>query len=139
MADFLASTTQIPIAELYPLLSAPATRSIRAIVTLIWPYSSSNSSFTVLLAEPDFRLRRSRGQVRVRFLGFSAKTVFETGIGSGDEIILSLEGVEWAEDKSANQTPGRGIEWELKFTERLLLQVRAIRCRYSIHFRRLMA
>jgi hypothetical protein len=124
MADVLAGAVSIPIAELSPLLSTPTKKTIRAIVTLIWPYSSSNSSLTVLLAEPDFRLRRSRGQVRVQFLGSSAKTVFETRIGSGDEVVLSLQGSEWVENKSANQTPGRGIEWDLKFTERLLLQVR---------------
>jgi hypothetical protein len=124
MADVLAGAVSIPIAELSPLLSTPAKKTIRAIVTLIWPYSSSNSSLTVLLAEPDFRLRRSRGQVRVQFLGSTAKTVFETRIGSGDEVVLSLQGSEWVENKSANQTPGRSIEWDLKFTERLLLQVR---------------
>jgi hypothetical protein len=126
MADFLSGTAQIPIADLSPLLPEISTRSIRAIVTLIWPYSSSNSSLTVLLAEPDFRLRRNRGQVRVQFWGSNAKSVFENGIGSGDEVILSLQGAEWIESESTNQTPGRGIEWELKFAGRLLIKVRAL-------------
>jgi hypothetical protein len=126
MADSLAAAALIPIAQLTPDLSAPSATSIKAIVTLIWPYSSSNSSLTVLLAEPDFRLRRTRGQVRVQFSGSSANAVHEAGIGSGDEVMLSLDGVEWNKDESAGQTPGRSIEWELKFTERLLLQVRPI-------------
>ena len=129
MADLLTATARTPIAELSPTLSALSTKSMRAIVTLIWPYSSSNSSLTVLLAEPDFRLRRTRGQVRVQFTGSSARTVFEAGIGSGDEVVLSLEGAEWVKDESSAQahTPGRGIEWDLKYSERLLLQVR-LRC-----------
>jgi len=123
MAELLAAAAQIPIAQLTPDLSAPSTRYIRAIVTLIWPYSSSNSTLTVLLAEPDFRLRRTRGQVRVQFSGSSARNVFEARIGSGDEVILSLDGVEWTKDESAGHTPGRSIDWELRFSERLVLKV----------------
>lgn len=124
MANTLAAATQIPIAQLTPNLSAPSTVCIKAIVTLIWPYSSSNSSLRVLLAEPDFRLRRSRGQVLVQFSGSSARVISQAGIGSGDEVILCLDGVEWNKDETAGQTPGRSIEWELKFTERLVLKVR---------------
>ncbi len=123
MAELLAAAVPIPIAQLTPDLDAPSTRCIRAIVTLIWPYSSSTSTLKVLLAEPDFRLRRTRGQVRIQFSGSSARSVFEAGIGSGDEIILSLEGVDWTKDESAGHTPGRSIDWELKFSERLLLKV----------------
>ncbi len=125
MAENLAKTTHIPIAQLNPSLAAPSTRSIKAVVTLIWPYSSSNSSLIVLLAEPDFRLRRTRGQVRIQFSGSSARTVFKAGIGSGDEVILSLDGAEWVKDGSTAQSPGRSVEWELRFTERLLVQVRS--------------
>ena len=126
MAELLATAALIPIAQLTPYLHAPSTRCIRAIVTLIWPYSSSTSTLKVLLAEPDFRLRRTRGQVRVQFSGSSARSVFETGIGSGDEVILSLDGVDWTKDESAGQTPGRSIDWELKFSERLVLKVKFI-------------
>lgn len=125
MAELIATATRTPIGELSPALSAASTRSLRAIVTLIWPYSCSNSSLKVLLAEPDFRLRRTHGQVRVLFTGSSARIVFEAGIGSGDEVLLSLAGVEWVKDEFSAQTntPGRGIEWDLKYSERLLLQV----------------
>ena len=119
----LERTKHIPIAQLNPDLDAPATRSIKAIVTLTWPYSSATGSVAFLLSEPDFRLRRSRGQVRVRFSGSSAKIVADSGIASGDEVLLSLEGVEWISDDTTVVTPGRGIECELRFTERLLLQV----------------
>lgn len=119
----MESTSHIPIAQLTPLLSAPATRSIKAIVTLTWPYSSATGSIAFLLSEPDFRLRKTRGQVRVQFAGSSAKNVAKAGIASGDEVTLCLDGVEWIESQSDAATPGRGVEFELKFTERLYLQV----------------
>jgi hypothetical protein len=119
----LESTTHIPIAQLTPLLAAPSTRSVKAIVTLTWPYSSATGSVAFLLVEPDFRLRRTRGQVRVQFSGSSAKAVAKSGVASGDEVILSLDGVDWVQDEAPFATPGRGVEFDLKFTERLLLQV----------------
>ncbi|EKD13365.1 uncharacterized protein L3040_002775 [Drepanopeziza brunnea f. sp. 'multigermtubi'] len=118
----LESTEHIPIAQLSPELSTPSTRSIKAVVTLTWPYSSAASSVAFLLAEPDFRLRCARGQVRVRFSGSSAKAVAKCGIQSGDEVTVCLDGAEWLPDNETVAAPGRGIEWELKFTERLLLQ-----------------
>ncbi|KAH6703164.1 hypothetical protein BKA61DRAFT_619029 [Leptodontidium sp. MPI-SDFR-AT-0119] len=120
----LESTEHIPIAQLNPELAAPATRAIKAVVTLTWPYSSATGSVAFLLSEPDFRLRRTRGQVRARFSGSSAKAVAASGIASGDEVILCLVGVEWISNDSTVVTPGRGIEFELRFSERLLLQFR---------------
>lgn len=117
------SLTPIPIAELSPTLQGLSSRKIKAIVTLTWPYSSATGSVAFLLAEPDFRLRRTRGQVRVQFAGSSAKYVGRSHIASGDEVTLSLDGVEWIHDTANVAAPGRGIEYELKFTERLLLQV----------------
>jgi hypothetical protein len=122
------TTSHIPIAQLTPLLSVPASRSIKAVVTLTWPYSSATGSLAFLLSEPDFRLRRTRGQVRVQFSGSSAKEVAKSGIASGDQVLLSLDGVEWVHDEAAVATPGKGVEFELKFTERLVLQVRFRTC-----------
>lgn len=116
---------QVAIAQLDPSLPNLQSSYIKAVVTLIWPYSSSNRTLAVLVAEPDFRLRRARGQVKVNFTGSSAKHVFDAGIGSGDELVLSLDGAEWIKDAATPpQTPGRGIEWELKFAEKLVVQVR---------------
>ncbi|KAI9798671.1 MAG: hypothetical protein M1833_004660 [Piccolia ochrophora] len=114
----------LPIAELSPSLGASPSRSIRAIVSLIWPYSASKHSVALLLTEPDFRLRRNRGQVKVYFKGPSARAVARSGITSGDEVVLGLEGAEWLTDEQATSTPGRGIEWALVFQGRLLLQSR---------------
>lgn len=111
----------VPIAQLRPDVITPA--SIKAVVTLIWPYSSATGCAAFLLAEPDFRLRKERGQVRVRLAGSSGRAVAGLGIGSGDAVTLSLEGVEWAKEESCTALPGRGIEWELRYNERLLLEV----------------
>lgn len=112
----------IPIARLQPSIS-PDTSTIVGQVALIWPYSSSKKSFGLLIVEPDFRLRRERGQVHVDFSGSSAKVVARSGVKIGDEILLSLVGVEWAKDAATPRTPGDGIDWALCFRERLVLQV----------------
>lgn len=130
-ASTLSSASRIPIAQLSPNITSPAT--IKAQVTLIWPYSSLTNSAALLLAEPDFRLRRERGQVRARFSGSSGRALANSGIGSGDLVTLSLEGVEWVKDESTTKTPGRGIEWELKFAERLLLEVRLTSLHLDYH------
>lgn len=111
-----------PIAQLQPSIS-PDTSTIVGQVALIWPYSSSKKSFGLLIVEPDFRLRRERGQVHVDFSGSSAKTVARSGVKIGDEILLSLVGVEWRKDAATPRTPGDGIDWALCFRERLVLQV----------------
>lgn len=114
-----------PISDLSPQISEPASRAVRGIVTITWPYNSVKSSFAFILAEPDFRLRRNRGQVRVNFTGSIAKTLGECGLGGNDEIYLSLDGAEWEpeETKKRQSLPGTGIDWQLKFSNKLLLQV----------------
>lgn len=113
---------RVPIADLQPALETDHT-SITGIVTLIWPYSSSNRTFSLLLVEPDFRLRRQRGQVRIHFTGSSATAVAKSRVGIWAQINLSLVGVRWAKDEATPRTPGRGVEWELQFGERLALEV----------------
>ncbi|CAG8961393.1 hypothetical protein HYFRA_00013341 [Hymenoscyphus fraxineus] len=121
----LDNTSHIPIAELSPSISEPSSKAIKAVVTLTWPYSSATGCVAYALSEPDFRLRRSRGQVRVQFAGSSAKRVAKSSIASGDEVVLCLDGVEWIKDDSTTvSTPGRGVEFELRFTERVLLKFR---------------
>jgi hypothetical protein len=61
----------------------------------------------------------------VQFSGSSAKSIAKSGIASGDEVLLGLDGVEWVHDENTITPPGRGVEFELRFTERLLLQVRS--------------
>jgi hypothetical protein len=114
----------IPIPQLTPLIANRSSRSVRGIITLVWPYSSSTKTVALLLAEPDFRLRRTRGQVRTQFTGSIARTIAKSGIGSGDEVVLSLEGAEFTQtEENAIGTPGRGVDFELRYTRRLVLKV----------------
>lgn len=118
----LEAATVTPIAELGPHLTDTATRSTRGVITIVWPYSIVTKSLSFVLAEPDFRLRRQKGQVRVTFGGPGAKAVADASLGSGDEILLSLDGVEWAEG-SAPGPPGSSVEWQATFPSGALLRV----------------
>lgn len=118
----LELSNQISIAELEPsVISQEA--FIEGVVTLIWPYSSSDKSFSILLAEADFRLRRHKGQVRIHFTNSSAKAAAKSRILSGDQVRIKLAGAQWEKDETTSSTPGKGIGWELRFGERLVLQV----------------
>ena len=113
----------IRIAALRPNLDALDSKQIKAVVTLIWPYSSSQRQFALLLAEPDFRLRRNKGQVRVRFSSTSARALATTGVGIGDEVVLSLHGAQFVQE-GAVSTPGKSIDWELAYTQTVAVTVR---------------
>jgi hypothetical protein len=113
----------VPISHLRPSLSNPESQLIRAIVTLIWPYSSFIKSVALLLVEPDFRLREKKGQVRVQLQGASAAALGRTKIGIGDEILLHLEGAQWVEATPGISTPGKSVDMELLFKRRLVCQV----------------
>lgn len=114
--------TSIPIADLNPSLQIDHGR-VAGVVTLIWPYSSVQKVFSLLLVESDFRLRARRGQVRLFFDGPSAKTLSRAGIESGDKLSLSLKGALFEKDDTTSFTPGRGIEWKLRYERFLDLQV----------------
>lgn len=117
--------TTIPIAQINPDLDRLSESSIRTTVTLVWPYSSSTKAFSFLLAEPDFRLRRSNGQVKVVFHGLVAEKVAETRVGIGDEVVLSLAGSRLDKNETATQTPGRYVAWDVHFDDRVHLEVHA--------------
>ncbi|KAI6832128.1 hypothetical protein KC340_g9523 [Hortaea werneckii] len=114
----------VPIQTLAPDAELPSNGAIRAVVTLAWPFSSSTRQCALLLADPDFRLRTRKGQVRVRFTGPSAEAVAKSRIGIGDEIRLHLGGATWAESKEgAIRTPGKSVDGELVFARQLELKV----------------
>jgi len=125
MALAAIPTPSIPIAQLQPGL-VDDIASVTGIVTLIWPYASSAQSISLLLVEPDFRLRKHRGQVRIQFNGSSAKAVTGASIGSGDKLLLSLKGSTWAKDVTTATTPGKSIDWELRYGEVVFMQVRSL-------------
>lgn len=125
----LQSKLLLPIAQLQPSVNAQ-TSAISGAVSLIWPYSASRRCLSILLVEPDFRLRRRKGQVRITFLGTSAKAIARLGLISGDKITLALSGVEWVGNDTATEIPGRTIDWELQYHHSLCAQVRNLA---SIH------
>lgn len=118
-----AQSSPVPIAQLSPTLDDLSQRSFHAIVTLVWPFSNSSRAFSLLLAEPDFRLRRHNGQVKVTFHGFCAEEVARTKVGIGDEVTLWLDGARWTDNEQAEVTPGRGLPWDLHFEKRAKLKV----------------
>ena len=122
-SSIMSNNTLIPITSLSPQNTPPPGHSIRAIVTLSWPYSSSTRQCALLLADPDFRLRNRKGQVRVRFAGASAEAVAKARIGIGDEVVLDLDGGKWEEDTEALRTPGKSVDGELYFRAKLGLKI----------------
>ncbi|KAI1391049.1 uncharacterized protein F4822DRAFT_171114 [Hypoxylon trugodes] len=121
----LEAANKTPIADLGPELSDLPSRSVRGVVTITWPYSSVKGTFSFILAEPDYRLRRNKGQVRINLNGAAAKAAGESGLSSSDQVLVSLGGVEWEpeETKKRQSLPGAGIDWQLKISDKLLLQV----------------
>ncbi|KAL2846108.1 hypothetical protein BJY01DRAFT_176388 [Aspergillus pseudoustus] len=116
-------STAIPIAQLSTDVDLLAEKSVHSVITLLWPYSSSTKSLSLLLAEPDFRLRRSNGQVKVVFHGLVAEEVAKTHAGIGDNVYLSLAGSRLVENNPVVQTPGSRSTWELHFDASALLEV----------------
>ncbi|KAJ6046052.1 hypothetical protein N7444_007306 [Penicillium canescens] len=119
----LAHLTQVPIAQLSPDLAQPSEKFIVAVVTLIWPYSSSNKSLSLLLAEPDARLRRPNGQVKATFHGRVAQKIAESHVGIRDTVHLSLANSKFVSNEAAEQTPGRSIACGAHFEDAVSLEV----------------
>lgn len=113
----------IAIAKLAPSLADAGDKHIRAVVTLLWPYSSSTRKVALLLAEPDFRLRKRNGQVRVQFTGPAARAVARSYIGIGDVVVLTLAGAKWVDATPGLVTPGKSIDAELVFREKLRMDI----------------
>ena len=117
-----SSKTRLPIAQLSPYVEQQEAY-VHGTITVIWPYSASKQSWSFLLVEPDFRLRRSRGQIRVSLHGVCARRTARLGLVSGDEINLALAGAQWLEDTAQDQTPGRGVGWEISYSRQLIAEV----------------
>lgn len=112
-----------PITALDPETRPSPDKTIRAVVSLYWPYSSSAKQCAFLLTDPDPRLRSRRGQVRVRFTSASATAVAQGKIGIGDEVLLDLRGAQWSSYSSTVSTPGKSVEGELVYRGDLSLRV----------------
>ncbi|KAJ5573778.1 uncharacterized protein N7459_008205 [Penicillium hispanicum] len=116
-ANALSPLTNVPIAQLSPTLEDTEAKCVDATVTLVWPYSSSTKSLSLLLAEPDFRLRRSHGQVKAIFHGRVAEKVAGSQVGISDIVRLGLKGAVFVVNSSAAQTPGRNVAWDVHFDD----------------------
>jgi hypothetical protein len=122
-----AEATSTPIAQLSPAIQDAANRCVRGVVVLLWPFSSHTKQLGLLLSEPDFRLRRSNGQVRVTLQGPSAEEVAKSKLGIGDTVLLRLDGVSWEKKPADAQAFDGELDWRMVFTSRLVLEVRELR------------
>lgn len=119
----LPPLTKVPIAQVSPVLEELEEKCIHATVTLVWPYSSSTKSLSLLLSEPDFRLRRSNGQVKATFHGRVAEKIAKSQVGIGDTVRLALEGSAFVANDAATQTPGRCVAWDIHFESGVSVEV----------------
>lgn len=115
----------VPISSLTPSSALPTDCGFKALVTLLWPFSSTTGQCALLLADPDARQRYQKGQVRVRFTGPSARQIAASGIGIGDSVQVALVGVQWLteSDTTLVKTPGRSVDGELVFKNRLHMTI----------------
>jgi hypothetical protein len=118
-------STTIPIQDLDISVSPPDNRTIHAVVTLLWPYSSSTRQCALLLSERDFRLRARGGQIRVKFSGLAARAVADGRPGIGDEVVLELGSSEWVKDEGGApiRVPGKSVG-ELHFERGVRMTVK---------------
>lgn len=93
---------------------------VSAVVTLMWPFSPSSSSLSITASEEDFRLRLSKGQLRVNFNGICAGAVEARGLQIGDKVMISLEGAQYEELLGAT---AKDVPWTVNFNSRLLMKV----------------
>lgn len=117
-------STVVPIQELDTSTDPPRNSTIHAVVTLLWPYSSSTRQCALLLSERDFRLRARGGQIRVKFSGPAARSVAEGKLGIGNEVVLELGSGQWVRDEVgvAVHVPGKSVG-ELQFGRGVRLRV----------------
>ncbi|KAI5241103.1 hypothetical protein E4T42_08127 [Aureobasidium subglaciale] len=115
----------VPISSLSPSSALPTDCGFKALVTLLWPFSSATGQCALLLADPDARQRYQKGQVRVRFTGPSARQIATSGIGIGDSVQVALVGAQWLteSDTALVKTPGKSVDGELMFKNRLHMTI----------------
>ena len=121
--EALRDAAPTPIAQLNPDIIEAQNRVVQGVITIIWPFSIVTKSIAFILAEPDFRLRRDNGQVRLRFHGAVAKAIADAKLGGGDEVRVSLKGVKWEKNEMETQMAGSTLQWQLEFANRLFFSV----------------
>src|SRR5271155_1145428 len=114
---------RVPIECLSPSSNTTSASFVEGDVALIWPFSSTTGALSILLADPNVRLRQSKGQVKILFQGACAREVARSKLGIGDTVRLSLEGAEWVHTGDVVSTPGRKIDWDLSYAQKVILEV----------------
>ncbi|KAJ6438553.1 hypothetical protein O9K51_09146 [Purpureocillium lavendulum] len=122
--EALQGATATPIAQLSPDIQDSDSLAVSGVVTITWPYSVVTKSIAFILAEHDPLRRRDKGQLRVECRGPAGKALADSRIGGGDDIRLSLVGVEWDVAHAKAGLPAGSHDWQLKFNRRLLLRAR---------------
>lgn len=110
----------IPINSLNLEAPIPHENTISGSVALLWPYSSTDSSIALLLADKD---RAHGGQARIVLRGDGAKAVVHNRLSIGDSLLISLGGAVWRSSTSTITTPGRTIEADLVYGRSISLKV----------------
>ncbi|KAF7502697.1 hypothetical protein GJ744_005261 [Endocarpon pusillum] len=119
----LSRASRCSITELSPAISDQASRFVDGVISLIWPYSSSTRSMAVLLADPDFRTRRAKGQTKVTFHGEIAVAVANSHVGIGDAVHLSLGGAQWAQSSEDVSVVGNRADWDLEYVGQVFMEI----------------
>ncbi|OAQ64391.1 telomere end binding protein [Pochonia chlamydosporia 170] len=122
--EALREAVPTPIAQLGPEIDDAKSRAIDGVVTVTWPYSIVTKSIAFILAEHDVLIRRNNGQIRIEFHGASGKAFADANVGGGDQLRISLDGAQWTRNGTKAGLPAGSLEWQLKFTNRLLLTIR---------------
>jgi hypothetical protein len=123
--DLFDSSARTRIAQL--ALGQPDSQSsayVEAEVCLLWPYSSKTGELSLLLADPDVRLRSAKGQLKVTFHGSGARGVAKSQVGIGDNVRLHLAQAEWTNTGDSVSTPGKKVDWDLHLKNQVILDVR---------------
>ncbi|KAF8253019.1 hypothetical protein K440DRAFT_643021 [Wilcoxina mikolae CBS 423.85] len=113
-------SARLPLASLTPdTVTASSPAFVEGVVQLLWPFSPSSATLSLLVCEEDFRLRNSKGQLRVDFRGASARAVDSKEVQIGDRVQLSLEGAQLEALEKATE---RDVPWTVVFTTRLAMK-----------------
>ncbi|KAL7275783.1 hypothetical protein RUND412_001262 [Rhizina undulata] len=112
---------QLPLASLSPEASTSEPAYLLVVATLLWPFSPSSSSLSFLACEQDFRLRLSKGQLRVNLQGPAAHELASKKLQIGDEVMISLEGAVFEELENPT---ARDVPWSIAFSKRLVMKIK---------------
>jgi|SRR5271167_3815377 len=114
-SDELSNLTPLELSDVSPT-NVTSTSLLHGIITIKWPYSSSQQKLTFLLADPDPRKRASGGQVKITLIGPAAEILDETE--SGDRLSIAPRNNAIVETDDS-----RRIKWHITFPEGCILIV----------------